>query len=216
MKNKFKLLSICAAIFLSMLLTGCSENNQPNTSGNSSLNSQNETTNSSPENSKTDESSDTGASVEETLSINSDVVWGLGKTLDELKGKFGEIRGGVESMGIYTFENGYGRYVVDVDEGVCTQIDGINTSNMFKGSFSVLNYEELKARAGITYWHIDGDDPAPLDNCWWAFFTHPDYSGVTFSVYSQTARDEIKADVPGARIWLSDPESLVGPSDYRG
>ncbi len=215
MKNKFKLLSISSAIILSILLTGCSENNKQNTSGNSSLNSQNETTNSSPENSKTDKSSDTGASVEETLSINSDVVWGLGKTLDELKGKYGEIRGGVESMGVYTFENGYGRYVVDVDDGVCTQIDGINTSNMFKGSFSVLNYEELKTRTGIDYWHID-NNPDDLFECWWAYFTHPDYSGVTFSVYSQTARDEIKADVPGARIWLSDPESLVGPSDYNG
>lgn len=36
MKNKFKLLSISAALILSMLLAGCSENNQPNTSGNSS------------------------------------------------------------------------------------------------------------------------------------------------------------------------------------
>ncbi len=215
MKNKFKLLSISAAIILSILLTGCSENNKQNTSENSSSEIQNETNNSSPENSKTDESSDTGASVDEALSINSDVVWGLGKTLDELKVKYDGIKGSVESMGIYTFEKGYGRYAVDLDKGICTQIDGINTSDMFKGSFSVLNYEELKARTGIDYWHID-DDPDDEFSCWWAFFTHPDYSGVTFSVYSSSARDEIKADVPGARIWLRDPESLLGPADYNG
>ena len=101
MKNKFKICSISAALVLSMMLTGCSENTQPNTSGNSSPSSQSEASNSSAESSKPEDSSDTESSVEaEALSINSDVVWGLGKTLDELKGKYGEVNGGYGAMNV--------------------------------------------------------------------------------------------------------------------
>ncbi len=209
-----KLFGISAALVLSMLLAGCSENNdKPNTSGNSSPSSQSETSNSSEESSKPEESDTESSADAEAISINSDVVWGLGKTLDELKGKYGEVNGGYGAMNVYYFDNGYGRYIVQ--DGVCTWIDAINTSDILKGSFSVLNYEELASRAEIDYWHID-DKPDDLSDCWWAYFTHPDYSGVTFAVYSQTARDEIKADTVGVSIWQSDPETLVGPSDYNG
>ena len=63
-----------------------------------------------------------------------------------------------------------------------------------------MSYKDLENRAGISYGRID-DNPDPMDNCWWAFFVHPSYNGVTFAVYSQTARNEIKADTIGVRIW---------------
>lgn len=210
-----------------MFLAGCSEQTeQPNNSSlnaqGSNSNSQSETdskessdTESSTESSKAEESSDTESSVDaEALSINDDVVWGLRKTLDELKQKYGDVTGGSE--GQHIFKNGYGLYVFEGgDTGVCKIIDGIKAKDFLTGEFSVLNYEELANRAGITYWHVDGDEPAPMDNCWWAYFTHPSYRGVTFAVYSQTKRDEVKGDT-GIQLRLGDPETLIGPSDYNG
>lgn len=210
MKNK--LCSIGAALALSIFLSGCTE----------TLSSDSETAGLNSDligglNSETDseQSSVVNENDSEALVINDDVLWALGKTVDELKQRYGNLKGGSDVLGTCLFENGYGIYGVDTGENkTCYVIDGAKVKDVIKGEFTVLNYKELETRAGISYWHID-DEPDPMDECWWAFFTHPDYKGVTFAIYSMTARDEITGDT-GIQIRLTEPETWIGPSDYNG
>lgn len=227
MKNNLKLRGIGAALVLSMFLAGCTE--QPNNSpsdkpSNSETQSSTESSNvdeTSTENSTADETSNESSNADETssdssqadkISINDDVVWGLGKTVEELTQKYGEKTSSDDVDYVCAFENGYGRY--GMDDGVCTQIIGIETEDILKGEYSVMNYEELKTRAGIDYWYI-GTEPDGMYECWWAYFTHLCYNGVTFAVYSQTATDEVSNETH-FELWLKEPADVVGPSNYNG
>ncbi len=227
MKNNLKLRGISAALVLSMFLAGCTE--QPNNSpSDTPLNSETQSSNESSkadetsnENSKPDETSNESSNADETssdssqadkISINDDVVWGLGKTVEELTQKYGEKTSSDDVDYVCAFENGYGRY--GIDDGVCTKIVGIETEDILKGEYSVMNYEELKTRSGIDYWYI-GTEPDDMYENWWAYFTHPSYNGVTFAVYSQTATDEVSSETH-FELWLKEPADVVGPSNYNG
>lgn len=201
MKNNLKFRGISAALVLSMFLAGCTEQQSNSPSDDSDKSSSESENISSNESSEADE-----------ISINDDVVWGLGKTVEELTQKYGKKTSSDDVDYICVFENGYGRY--GIDGGVCTQIVGIETEDILKGEFSVMNYEELKSRAGIDYWYIS-TEPDGMYECWWAYFTHPSYPGVTFSVYSQTATDEVSSETH-FELWLKEPADVVGPSNYNG
>lgn len=232
MKNNLKLRGISAALVLSMFLAGCTEQPNNSPSANPDKSSSSSETQSSNKSSKADETLTENSTADETsiensnpdetssdssqadkISINDDVVWGLGKTVEELTQKYGrKTSSGDDVDYICVFENGYGRY--GMDDGVCTQIVGIETEDILKGEYSVMNYEELKSRAGIDYWYI-GTEPDDMYECWWAYFTHPSYPGVTFAVYSQTATDEVSSETY-LQLWLKEPADVVGPSNYNG
>ncbi len=219
MKNKF--CGIGAVLALSIFLSGCTENlpSDSDTAGmysnpDSSLNNSDFAVG---ENSQigvdSEQSTVAGENDSDMLVINDEVMWALGKTVDELKGRYGNLKGGSDVLGICVFENGYGMYALNEGK-TCFVIDGAKVKDVIKGEFTVLNYKELETRAGISYWHID-DEPSPLDECWWAYFTHPDYQGVTFAIYSMTARDEITGDT-GIQIRQIEPALWIGPADYNG
>lgn len=219
MKNKLCIIGMLSA--LSIFLSGCTETlpSESDTAGmygnpDSSLNnsdfavSQDSQIGDDREQSTVADENDS-----EELVINDDVMWALGKTADELEQRYGNLKGGSDVLGTCLFENGYGIYALNEGK-TCFVIDGAKVKDVIKGEFTVLNYKELETRTGISYWHID-DEPDPMDECWWAFFTHPDYKGVTFAIYSMTARDEITGDT-GIQIRQIEPALWIGPADYNG
>ena len=138
----------------------------------------------------------------EELSINRGVVWGMGKTFDEIAEKYGNITSG--NFNKYSFEHGFGIYVWDWGDGIdnsetdrdrnislvkerggCVMIDGIHAKDFIIGDFSTLNYEDFASRCGIEYTHIDDDPTMLYDGCWWAYFKHPSYENVTFCMYTE-------------------------------
>ena len=220
MKKNIKSHSVGVALVLSMFLTGCAEQGTKPNIWFPNLNSSSSDTNSQSEH-KTNatESSVTESTIDvESLSISSDVVWGIGKTFDELNEKYGDVTRG--NFSAYSFKNGYGIYVwqadggfgniTDIDENIsltrelggCTMIDAIRAKDFLVGSLTTLNYEEFAEKCGIEYTHIDEDPEMLYDDCWWAYFKHPSYEGVTFSVY--TAERDVIDENAGFVVQLDD------------
>lgn len=225
MQNKIILQSFGTALVISILLTGCAEqrsqpDSQISTSNpvTSNINSQTEnktyTSNpienqsedssvlskSSDEQSSSDESNTSESSVDiDTVSINSDVIWGMGKTFDELTEKYGNVTSG--NFNTYSFENGYGIYVWDTNGGAdysevdreknislvresggCIMIDGIRAKDFLNGNFSTLKYEDFTSNCGFEVISLNSNnDPNTMyDDYRFAYYTHPSYENMTF------------------------------------
>lgn len=123
------------------------------------------------------------------IGLNADVVWGIGKTFDEINAKYGEVISG--NFNRYTFgwnysnENklpsGYGTYVWDYGGGIdnsfadreknieyirrrggCYAILNIKASDFINGEFTAMSFDDFASKCGIEWIHID-DDPNDQD-----------------------------------------------------
>lgn len=162
-----------------------------------------ETSDSSSETSETSETSD-GSDIESNIpavSINSEVLWGMGKTFDEITERYGEVTSG--NFNTYFFESGYGRYVwdygggidnsfADVNENIeyiktrggVVMMDNIKVNELLIGEFTTLDYDQFADICGITYTDIGEESPGMYD-LWSRSFTHPFYENMTLYMYME-------------------------------
>lgn len=134
------------------------------------------------------------------VSINSDIVWGLGKTFDEVSEKYGEITEGGQNT--YSFEKGYGVYAWD-DTGIdpmqsdrdanietvkgnggCRTIGEIPAEKFLNGDISTVNMNNIAEKCGFEVVPLNPTDAryTMYDGYKFAYYTHPSYKGVTFSL----------------------------------
>lgn len=148
-----------------------------------------------------------------SVSINSDVIWGIGKTFDEIAERYGDVTSG--NHNVYTFENGYGRYAWDTEgidptqsdrdvnieiirgNGGCKIIDNISIRDFLNGDISTLTLDDLAGKCGfndITTYPAE-DEPYALYNGYRvAYYTHPFYENMTFVMcYKEDGFDEDNA-----------------------
>lgn len=149
---------------------------------------------------ETSETSDIESNVSD-ISINGEVLWGIGKTFDEVTERYGGVISGGQN--VYSFENGYGRYTWDskgIDpqqpdrdvnieiirgNGGCKSIDGVKPHDLFSGEFTSLSFEELEAN-GFEVGPRDDSPYTMYDGYRFRAFTHPSYENISFSaMYSE-------------------------------
>lgn len=150
------------------------------------------------ETSETTDSSDIESNIPD-VSLNSEVLWGLGKTFDEVTERYGEVTSG--NFNTYFFEGGYGRYVwdygggidnsfADVNENIeyiktrggVVMMDNIKANELLIGEFTTLDYDQFAEICGITYTE-PGEEPPGMYDTWTISFTHPFYENMTFHMY---------------------------------
>lgn len=234
MQNKFKLPGIGIALLTAISLTGCSENVQRPVPASPVVNANGQTESETPifsaENpseSKDDlsmpssEESSVESSVNtDSVSINGDVMWGIGKTFDEITERYGDITAG--NFNVYTFKNGYGIYAWDDDGGIdptqsdrdknieiirgrggCKIIGEISASDFLIGDLSTVTLDNIAEKCGFEVIPLN---PAPdgqtmYDGYKFALYTHPDYKNVSFSMmyniengFDDTAKFDVRYD----------------------
>ena len=157
-------------------------------------------------------------SGESEISINSEVMWGLGKTMDELTEIYGEIVGSTSQMA--SFKNGYGIYAWSVEGGSCTRISRIKASDLLIGDLSTVNFDNIVSKCGFEVILFDpenNDGPGMYDDAKVAYFSHPSYKNITFQMtYKISGFDEdatflVSYDDDNPNVPSGEPTFLVGP-----
>lgn len=212
MQNKFKLPGIGIALLTAISLTGCSENVQrpvpasPVVTANGQTESETPIFSAeNPSESKDDlsmpssEESSVKSSVNtDTVSINGDVMWGMGKTFDELTERYGDITAG--NFETYSFKNGYGKYSwsggadpiqTDRDKNIemikgrggCSIIYDIPAKDFLIGDLSTVTLDNIAEKCGFEVVQLDPtpDGETLYDGYNFAYCTHPDYKNVSIS-----------------------------------
>ena len=151
--------------------------------------------------------SEENSNREDIYAINSDVMWAIGKTFDEVTERYGEVAGG--NIFEYSFENGYGVYVWDVtdhshsdlnenislarESGGCKAIANISAGDLLTGDLSMVNLDNIAQRYGFDVVPLN---PSPegfslYDDYIFAYYTHPSYENLTFIMcYKKSGFDE--------------------------
>lgn len=144
----------------------------------------------------------------ETAAINSEVMWGMGKTFDEIAERYGDAVNG--NYCTYSFENGYGMYTwgVDVDKshpdrdenvyltresGGCKSIAGISAGDLLTGDLSAVNLDNISSKYGFETIPINPmyENYSPNDDHRFAYYTHPSYKNIMFVMcYKKSGFDE--------------------------
>ena len=116
----------------------------------------------------------------DSVSINVDVIWGIGKTVDEITEKYGSATAGRNN--VYTFENGYSKYVFG--DG-CKTISEISAKDFLIGDLSNVTLDNFASKCGFEVVPLNGnDDPNTMyEGYRLAYFTHPSYDNVTFGMF---------------------------------
>ena len=202
MKNKTKIQTVGMALLMSIMLTGCLEKDDrpPKVSPVVTVGSQTESETpisgaEDPSESKADLSmpSSEENSVEspintDPISINADVMWGIGKNVDEVTEKYGSAT--LERNNVYTFENGYGKYVFG--DG-CKTISEIPAKDFLIGDLSSVTLDNFASKCGFEVVPLN-DSGAPntmYEGYRQAYYTHPSYDNVTFGMlYKEGGFDE--------------------------
>ena len=133
-------------------------------------------------------------------SLNSDVMWAIGKTMGELTERYGEETGG---GGRYQFKNGYGTY--GYDDGECKSVL-VKASDLLIGDLSTVTLDNIVSKFGFEVVLFDPENNTPglydlYDDFKVAYFTHPSYKNITFLMeYKTSGFDE-------------DTTFLIKPSD---
>lgn len=177
MQNKTKLQAIGASLLISIMLTGCAERGTQ---------SDDPAAFAKKTYSYSTESKNSPDAV--SVKINSDVMWGMGKTVDEVTGKYGSVTAGGNN--VYTFENGYGKYVFDDS---CKIIGEISARDFLIGDLSNISLDNFASKCGVEVVPLnDNDDPNTMyEGYRQAYYTHPSYKNITFSMlYKESGFDE--------------------------
>lgn len=183
MQSKTKLHCIGAALALVILLTGCSKVGHEPTTG-STANSRYES-----EMQISDAENSTKSSVDaDSVRINDDVMWGIGKTVDEITAKYGSAT--AVKNNVYTFKNGYGKYVFS---DKCKTIGEISAGDFLVGDLSAITLENFASKCGFEVVPLnDNDDPNTMyEGLRVAYYEHPSYDNVTINMlYKESGFDE--------------------------
>ena len=124
----------------------------------------------------------------DSVSINDDVMWVIGKTVDEVTEKYGSAT--VVRNNVYTFENGYGKYVFG--DG-CKTISEIPAKDLLIGDLSNVTLDNFASKCGFEVVPLnDNDNPNTMyEGYRLAYYTHPSYKDMTFSMlYKESGFDE--------------------------
>lgn len=148
--------------------------------------------------SETSDTSETESGIAvPTVGLNTEVLWGMYKTFDEVSGRYGDITSG--NHNVYYFENGCGRYLWDsynIDpqqsdrdvnieitrgNGGVKMIDNIKPKDLINGEFTALSFEDFASQCGFEIVSLGNDEPYTMyDGYRTATFTHPSYENMLF------------------------------------
>ena len=202
MKNKTKIQTVGMALLMSIMLTGCSEKDDRLSKVSRVVTAGSQTESETPisgadkpSESKSDllmpsseeNSVDTPVNTD-FVSINVDVMWGIRKTVDEITEKYGSATAGRNN--VYTFENGYGKYVFG--DG-CKTIGEISAKDFLIGDLSNVTLDNFAFKCGFEAVPLNGNgDPNTMyEGYRLAYYTHPSYDNVTFGMlYKESGFDE--------------------------
>lgn len=181
MKNKTKL-TVSAAVLLSIMLTGCAERGtQSDDPAAFAKRTYSYSISNNNESKPSEESS--GA-----VAINGDVMWGLGKTVEEVSEKYGDITGG--AIDVYMFENGYGKYAFH--DG-CDKLSDVSAKDLLVGDLSTVTLDNIAEKCGFNVVPLNPtpDGQTMYDGYKMAYYTHPSYENVMFGMfYKESGFDE--------------------------
>lgn len=187
---KKQITAILTTALLLCAVTGCRDNNVVSDNSNDfpqSDISQNSTDlyTESTDNSSGDNLSDVSDvnSYECDFSINRNIISDLGLTFTQLKAKYGEPSGTLNS---YEFENADFRYGWKSTEyfenmetaGGCNMINGMGPNDLFAGLTYPQNLEEFAHNYGFDIISIDKEPT--LDGCFFSELSYPEYENVSF------------------------------------
>lgn len=127
------------------------------------------------------------SNIESEFTINDEVMWAIGKTVDEVTEKYGSATVGRNN--VYTFENGYGIYVFGDS---CKTIGEISAKDFLIGDLSNVTLDNFASKFGFEVVPLnDNDDPNTMyEGYRQAYYTHPSYKNITFSMlYKESGFD---------------------------
>ncbi|MBD5130288.1 MAG: hypothetical protein HDT43_10285 [Ruminococcaceae bacterium] len=144
---------------------------------------------------------DTLFTIKLNVTLNREVLWGLGKTFDEVSERYGEVTSG--NFNTYFFDRGWGRYVWDYGGGIdnsfsdvnenieyiktrggVVMMDNIKAVGFLNYEYPVtLNYDQFAEICGITY--TGDEEPPSMYDLWARAFVHPLYENYTFVMYME-------------------------------
>ena len=120
------------------------------------------------------------AEIEYTL--NSDVMWAIGKTVDEVAERYGGVTGGGGDDEVYQFKNGYGKLYSWLGEGGgCKVIVNVSASDLLTGDLSTVDLDNMASKYGLENfsYNLDPNQMAGPDYAT-ASFSHPSYKNIWF------------------------------------
>ncbi|MGN0682525.1 MAG: hypothetical protein ACI4JY_02515 [Oscillospiraceae bacterium] len=174
---------IILALALILSLTGCSENNNTNSTADS--------TNSSPQTLSQEnfnsEAQDEPADTLNEFCIPEGPISDLGLTVEQLAEKRGALK--VSTYKGTLFENGLGIYGWRTENsssltvGGCNSIDGLKPTDLFKGISYPVSYDILSSRYGLVQRSIEKE--ASIDGLYVSIFSHPKYETVEFVFFAK-------------------------------
>lgn len=184
MKKTQKTLSIFAALSLLTLLAGCAEqeaqSGDPNAFFKDTIYYSNFNKN---------ESNPNEESLADAVTINGDVMWGMGKTFEDVTEKYGSVTvTGLDN--VYMFENGYGIYVFG---DYCNKIGEISAKDFLVGDISTVTLDNIAGKCGFEVVPLNPtpDGQTMYDGYREAYYTHPNYENVWFVMfYKESGFDE--------------------------
>lgn len=153
--------------------------------------------------------------------LNSDVMWALGKTVDEVAERYGEITGDSDmgSYRLYQFKNGYGRYSWYEEDGGCKVVGSVSARDLLTGDLSTVTLDNMASKYGLENYSYDLH-PISLDDDDYgrAIFTHPSYGDLSFIMtFKKNGSDFDKDDTDflikhaDTSVPSGEPTFLIGP-----
>ena len=135
------------------------------------------------------------SNIESEYTLNSDVMWAIGKTVNEVAERYGEITmdSDMGSARLYQFKNGYGTYSWYEEDGGCKMVGNVSVRDLLTGDLSTVNLDNIAQKYGFDVVPLN---PVPEGNTMYddyifAYYTHPSYKNLTFSMcYKKSGFDE--------------------------
>lgn len=159
-----------------------------------------------------------------TVGINDEVIWGIGKTFEEVSERYGAITSDNDET--CAFQNGYGKYAWDyaafhypgapwngghdtVRNGVCRSISGVSASDLLIGDLSTVTLENIASKCGFEVVPLNDDPNTMYEGLKSAYYTHPSYNNVTFCMlYKENGFDK------DARFTIKDASAAAEEKTY--
>ena len=135
----------------------------------------------------------------EEVAVNSEALWGIGRTFNEVEARYGAITS--VAIDTFTFENGYGTYTWGVLGGTehsssnkddiiskaresgdyCTAIKELSARDMLTGDISTVTLDNFEEKTGFKLRPEYPDDPEATSGGYaWKYYSHPDYEEMDF------------------------------------
>ena len=156
-------------------------------------------------------------SGESEFTVNSEVMWAIGKTVGELTERYGEVT--MDGGTAYRFKNGYGIYHFnELNSGSCVSLE-VNASDLLTGDLSTVNLDNIASKYGFNVIQLEPEDNKPgMDNVYTiANFSHPSYKNITFlmfhkrSGFDEDAKFVVSYERDNSGVTNGEPTFLIGP-----